>query len=557
MLDGCVPWPEEFVALYEKKGYWEGLTLGEAFDGWVGRYADRVAVEYQGRQVTYEQMGAYATRLAYHMTELGIETYDRIIMQLPNVPELVYLIYACMKIGVIPICSLQFHRWAEISYLAQLSEARIHAIPGGEQPDFDYEAFAQEVSKATPSMAVTLATGTPRKPGIHSINELMEKEVDLAKAEAVLRGYRPDPTEPAFFQLSGGTTGVPKIIPRTHNDYHYNLKCNAAAIGEGMEGVDTKTLLLMPLMHNATLVCGLLPVHCMGGSVVFSPSLAPEAILQTISDSKATHTGLVAVFMKRFLDLPREVLDRYDTSSLERFVGLWNPEDADVYGFMELFGCDGIQVYGMAEGLICFSRWSDPPEIRHKTDGRPVSEADEVRIVDPDTEEDVPVGQEGECWCRGPYTVRGYYRAPERNAEAFTPDGFYRTGDLVRMDGGGNITWMGRIKDCIDRGAEKINAEEVEGHIARYPKVYRVAVVGMPDKYLGERVCAFIVPMPGETFTLEELNEFLLSEENIAKFKVPERLEFLDELPVTRVGKLEKKSLREKIARMLKEEGAL
>jgi len=211
----------------------------------------------------------------------------------------------------------------------------------------------------------------------------------------------------------------------------------------------------------------------------------------------------------------------------------------------------------MAEGLICWSRWSDPPDIRHGTDGRPVSEADEVKVVDPETHEAVAPGQIGECWCRGPYTIRGYYKAPERNKEAFISDGYYRTGDLVILDSNGNITWRGRIKDCIDRGGEKINAEEVENCILKFSKVDSVAVVGMPDKEYGERICAFIVSKPDVNFTLEELQDFLIEEMHIARFKVPERLEFIDELPITKIGKYEKKSLREMVTNKLKSEGKI
>jgi len=204
-----------------------------------------------------------------------------------------------------------------------------------------------------------------------------------------------------------------------------------------------------------------------------------------------------------------------------------------------------------------YTRMSDPLEIKLRTQGRPVSEADEVRAVDVNTGDDVPVGEIGECWTRGPYTVRGYYKAKERNLEAFTPDGFYKTGDLIRKDLNGNVTIVGRVKDCISRGAEKINAEEVETHVEQFPKVKAVAVVAMPDKVMGERACAFVVPQPGETFSLEDLCTFLLKDRKIAKFKLPERLEFVEELPVTKVGKYEKKSLREKIVEMLKAEGTI
>jgi len=554
MLEGCVPWPADRVKEYKQKGYWAGITLGQAFDEWVKKYADRPAVISDSGTFTYSQLDDAATRTAYHMAKLGIKTYDRVVFQLFNCVELVAAFYACMKIGAIPICSLALHRGAEISSLANQSGAVAHVLHSGSFFDFDNEEFALKMQQEAPSLKLIFVAGKPSHSGMHSINDLMDSDIDLKAARKMLAKYRPDPSEPAVFQLSGGTTGTPKIIPRTHDDYLYNAKCVADRIGGDK---NWRSLQLIPIIHNAGLICGLLPGLMVGGSIVFIKSFDGEQILASIQKYKVNTMGAVPVFIHRLMDLPEDIVAKYDTSSFRRFLGLWNPDDPKIYQFMERFHCDGIQVYGMAEGLICWSRWSDPPEIRHKTQGIPVSEADEVRVVDPETHEDAVLGQSGECWCRGPYTVRGYYKAPERNKEAFTPDGYYRTGDLVKKDSQGNITWSGRIKDCIDRGAEKINAEEVENYILKYSKVKDVAVVGMPDKELGERVCAFVVASTGQSFTLEDLKEFLLKNLGITPFKVPERLEFIDELPVTKIGKYEKKSLREKITQKLKSEGKI
>jgi 2,3-dihydroxybenzoate-AMP ligase len=499
-------------------------------------------------------MDEYATRLAFHLIRLGVATYDRVIMQLFNTPQLVYAVYACLKIGTIPICTLPTHRWSEISFLAKESEARVHIIPAGTVKDFDYEAFAEEIKAQAPDMKFILAAGKPSHQGIVSIDELIHQGPDLKTCRKELQRYRPDPMQPAFFQLSGGTTGTPKIIPRTHNDYYYNAKCSA----EALEYNETsRVLVTMPLMHNAPMINVLLPVHLKGGCVALMPSLAPESILQAVEENKPDILLLIHVHMMRILSMPDEVRQKYDYSSIRRLMGGWNQFDPDTSKIFDLFDCTGVATYGMAEGLVCWSRWSDPREIWFYTDGRPVSEADETRVVDPATGERLPAGEKGEMQCRGPYTIRGYFNAPQRNKEAFTSDGFYRTGDLVTQDADGYITWRGRIKDCIDRGAEKINAEEVEGHIVTFPKVKEVAVVGMPDKEMGERICAFVVPQPGATFALDELQAYLLNERSIARFKLPERLEFIDALPLTKVGKFEKKSLREQITKTLKAEGKI
>lgn len=554
MMEGCVPWPDDFVRRYKEKGYWEDIPFGEHFNDWVQRYTDRPALSCQGQEISYRQLDEYVTRLAFHMIRMGVETYDRVVIQLFNVPELVYAVYACLKIGAIPICSLPTHRWSEISFLAKQSEARGHVIPAGAIKDFDYETFAEEIREAVPSMEFVLTAGKPSRPEMVSIDELIHQGPDLETCRNELERYRPDPMEPAIFQLSGGTTGTPKIIPRTHNDYYYNAKCSAEAL-EYNE--DSRVLVTMPLMHNAPMINALLPVHLKGGCVALMPSLAPESILQAVEENKPDILLLIHVHMMRIISMTDDVRRKYDYSSIKRLIGGWNQFDPDTPKIFEIFDCPGVATYGMAEGLVCWSRWSDPREIWFYTDGRPVSEADETRVVDPATWEKLPISEKGEMQCRGPYTIRGYYKAPERNKDAFTPDGFYRTGDLVTQDANGYITWRGRIKDCIDRGAEKINAEEVEGHIVTFPKAKEVAVVGMPDKEMGERVCAFVVAQGDDTFTLAELQEYLLNECNIAKFKLPERLEFIDALPLTKVGKFEKRSLREQITANLKAEGTI
>jgi non-ribosomal peptide synthetase component E (peptide arylation enzyme) len=212
------------------------------------------------------------------------------------------------------------------------------------------------------------------------------------------------------------------------------------------------------------------------------------------------------------------------------------------------------QVLGMAEGLLCYTHLDEPDEIAFKTQGRPLSPADEIRIVNFDGT-DVEAGGMGELWCRGPYTIRGYFRAPERNREAFTADGFYRTGDLVRLDRSGNLVVEGRIKDVINRGGEKINAEEIEAHLIAHPAVSAAAVVAMPDAVLGEKACAYVCLRDSETFALSVMREFLAAR-GIAQFKWPERIEIVDRLPLTNVGKIRKTELRRDITEKIAAECA-
>ena len=217
------------------------------------------------------------------------------------------------------------------------------------------------------------------------------------------------------------------------------------------------------------------------------------------------------------------------------------------------FGCTPQEVYGTAEGLINMVRLDDPDALLLESSGAPVCPDDEIRVVD-DAGNEVADGVQGELVTRGPYTIRGYYDAPEKNREAFTADGFYRMGDIVRREGR-HVFTEGRRKDLVNRGGEKISCEEVENLIYMHPAVKVVTLVAMPDPVFGEKACAFVVPKPGQTLTFEALIAFL-KEQRIASFKLPERLEVVAELPLSPVGKILKRELRERITAALAREAA-
>jgi 2,3-dihydroxybenzoate-AMP ligase len=217
-----------------------------------------------------------------------------------------------------------------------------------------------------------------------------------------------------------------------------------------------------------------------------------------------------------------------------------------------VLGCRLQQVFGMAEGLVNYTRPDDPDDIVHTTQGRPISPDDEVRVVD-GADVDVPDGVTGHLLTRGPYTIRGYYRADEHNAVAFTADGFYRTGDLVRRLPTGHLTVTGRAKDQINRGGEKVAAEEIENHLLAHPAVLDAAVVPMPDAYLGERTYAFVVPREGaETPTAAQLRAFV-RDRGLAAYKIPDKVALVDGFPVTGVGKVSRAALRAELRARLQE----
>lgn len=547
-----VPYPEEFAEKYKKKGYWAGLTLGEAFDDVAAVFPNKEALVSDERRLSYSQLKNETDRLAVSFLNSGLKPRDRVIVQLPNIAEFVCCYYALLKIGVIPVMCLPQHRFSEISYIAKQCEARGYIIPDFYRK-FDYLEFAEEVKEAVPSLQYVYVAGEKCPEGYFSLREMLQEETDAEQINELLEKNKPDPMDVAVFLLSGGTTGLPKVIPRTHNDYLYTAKATALPSGLSKYSV---YLAIAPLAHNMTLACpGISGTFLNGGKVVLVERVSLESMCEVIDKEKVTIVGLVPALIIGLLNYEKR--GEYDLSSLAGIVSggsKLNPEVAK--RIKPELGCNLLQQFGMAEGVLMMTDdTSDEERVIFETIGRPVSPADEIRIVD-ENGLDVPPGEVGEMICRGPYTIRGYYNAPEHNKTAFTEDGFYRSGDLMKMDvESGCYIVDGRIKDMINRGGENISAEELDNLILSHPKVKNGAVVAMPDPVLGEKCCAYVVLKENQSLDLPELNSFLLDKQ-IAKFKLPERLEIVDELPLTNVGKVSKRELKIDIEEKIKRENA-
>lgn len=552
-FEGFTPYPDTFSRQYREKGYWIDKTISRVLDEKCQQFADRtVLISDSDQRYTYQVFGNLVTRLALHFHLLGLKEKDRVILQLPNVPEVLIACVAIIKAGGIPIMALPPHQESEIGYFAQFSGAKAIVIPDMFKKT-DKQAMVNNIMvQKGSSLELVFVLGQNIQKGFFSIDAMLKDPIEKRNDPNVLP--QPDPDCPAVFQLSGGTTGVPKLIPRTHNDYVHNFTCNA----ETCELNENSVLLTaIPQEHNFALACpGFFGLAYKGGSQIISKDPRPETIMSLIEKHKVTHWIAVPAMIISLLNHPNR--HQYNLSSLEVILtggSKLNPEVA-IRIFSELH-CDVQQVLGMAEGPLFWTRRNDPEEIKIHTQGRPQSPGEEFKIVDLITEKEVPEGEVGELWCRGAHTIRGYYKAPDHNRKSFSKDGFYKSGDLVRLHPSGNIVVEGRIKDCINRGGEKISAEEVENHILAHPQIDNCAYVAMPDPILGEKACVFVTLKNGASLDLFRLNDFLENERRIAKFKLPERMEILDVLPLTNVGKVNKKALREKIAAELSLEAEL
>ena len=534
-MDGVVPFPSEFAAKYREKGYWRDQPLRDVFKDWCDRFADRVALIDADRRVTFGELDKRSTNLALNLLDLGIVPRDRLVVQMPNVIEFAYLHFALQKIGAIPVLALPPHRFREISFFAATAQAVATVTPDAHR-DFRFTDMVERVRADVPSLRHGIVLGDAPD-GFVSLLDLIERPATRPASD--LDAITIDPTDPALFLLSGGTTGIPKLIPRTHNDYAYN-----SAMAASVCAIDADSVLLdvLPIGHNLPLACpGLQGFLMHGAATVLHTSTAPEDVFPLIEQHGVTHIHAVPALLIRWTE--SKLAEQHDLTSVrviqsggQRLQPEVRRRTAAVFRNVTVQ-----ENFGMAEGLLMFVRLDDPLDVRMETVGRRICADDEILLLG-ENDEPVAFGEVGELCCRGPYTLRGYYKAEEHNARAFTPDGFYRSGDLLRQHPSGNYMVEGRKKDLINRGAEKVSAEEIEELILRHPAVENVACVPMPDPVLGERNCACVVLRAGQSLDLPELVAFLEPFE-LAKYKYPERIERFDSFPLSNFGKVSKKDL--------------
>ncbi|MBV8993100.1 MAG: AMP-binding protein [Pseudonocardiales bacterium] len=525
MLDGCLTWPDQMADHYRKSGLWRGEALGVVLRRSAQLHPDRVALVSGRSRWRYAQLDAIVDRRAAGLAGYGITAGDRVVVQLPQVAEFVVVCFALWRIGAHPVLCLPSYRSVEVTHLCRVAEPVAYVIPDVHL-GFDYRVLAAAMRRQCPSLQHVFVAG--------------DADEHIALDDVVgAPGEFPDPnpSDVAFFLLSGGTTGLPKLIPRTHDDYAYQIHASAQVCGLTQDSV---YLVVLPIEFNFPWGCpGVLGTFAVGGTVVLALATATDDHFALIEHERVTLTSLVPSMVSLWLEeVPYSTRDLSSLTLLQ--VGGAPLHDDLAAHITPTLGCALQQVYGMAEGLLCLTRLDDPAHTVLHTQGRPLSSADELMVVDTHGQQ-VPTGQVGELLTRGPYTVRGYYRGGEHNTTTFTPDGYYRTGDLVRMLADGCVIVEGRRKDVIIRGGDKICATELENYLLSYPGVRQVAVVALPDPLLGERSCACVVTAD-TSISLAQLRT-ALHQRGIADYKLPDRLEIVPQLPMTGLGKVDKKQL--------------
>lgn len=532
LANGFTRFPEARAEAYRQAGYWQGKALDSILDEAAQRWPDKAAVVDASGTYSFAELDALADRIGAALAAQGILQGDRVLVQLPNSREFAVATFGLLRAGVVPVLCLPGHRSAELGHFAEVSGAVGLVIPDV-IAGFDYRDLAAELVSEHPRLRHILVDGEPGN--FQSWSTLKDFENPGPPDITV------DTSGPAVLLVSGGTTGLPKLIPRTHDDYLYN----ATACAQACEMVhDDVYLAVLPAGHNFPFACpGLLGSMTVGATTVYTDDPSPESAFALIDTHGVTVTGLVNALAKLWAQACdwEPVLP---TSLRVVQVGgsRMSPEEAR---FIREGLSPGLQqIFGMAEGMLNFTRPGDPVDVVENTQGRPMSPHDEMRVVDEDGHEVAP-GQEGELLVRGPYTLNGYYRAEEANARSFSPDGFYRTGDRVRIftDGprAGYVEVTGRIKDVIHRGGETVSATDLEDHLLSHPAVHTAAAVALPDDYLGEKICAAVV-FNGAPISLVELNKFL-DQRGASAHARPDVLVPMPAMPTTAVGKIDKKKL--------------
>lgn len=528
---------------YRDRGWWRPEFLDDLVLSPRVHAGHRVALACAGRAFTRAELDAAVSGCAARLARSGIRTGETVLVQLPNQVQFVVLVLALIRIGVRPALALPALREHELEAVVTALAPTALAVPARHQR-FDHLRLAERLRARHPSVRTLLVSGLPGPAGEHLDLDRLVEAGETLRAPA---GRRPSDT--ALFLLSSGTTGTPKPIARTHEALGHVIRAAAAVSGLTPESV---FLAVLPVTHGfAFSAPGVLGTLAHGGKVVLGAPDDAAAALALIERERVTHCALTPALALQWLTA-RAAHGGHDLSSLRVLqVGGARLDASTAARLAEVFDCRIQQVYGMSEGQLNFTRLDDPPEVAFTTQGRPSSPGDETLVVDGEGRR-VTEGDLGELLVRGPGVITCYHG--DAGAASFTPDGFYRTGDLVRRHPSGNFVVAGRLKDVINRGGEKIAADEMEALVLTHPGVRAAAAVAMPHRVLGEAVCLYVVGAGEGAPSLREIRGHLEAG-GLARFKLPERLVEVPALPSTAVGKTDKVRLREDIAARLEAEG--
>jgi len=549
LLEGVIPYQQQDIEKYNRLRWWQGLTLGDLLDRAADIHPDKEAFVDGTSRITYQQAREGADRLALGLVKLGLKPLDRVLLQIPNWNEFVYAFFAVQKIGAISVLLIDRYRQHEISGLVELTGATAWIV-ASKYKKTDYLPIVQDIRKDYPGVEKIITVRAGKTGGsFFRLEDLIAENPVTAEGRRQLDAMRPDPMQVAHMGATGGTTGRPKIVPRSHNSLITGTSYCSMSWDQHIEDIN---LIAGPIGHDLSFSKAFLGSVITQGKTIFLDTTNDEEICRSIEQEGVTSIVWVPTLAQRLVNYKE--LDKYNLSSLKKMHSAGAASHPDlVKEVIEKLGMTFYNGYGATEGMTTITRKIDDMHTICTTVGRPTCPYDTYRVID-FLEKPLPQGGNGELVLKGPGVFTGYYNNPEENSMAFTVDGFFKTGDMAVIDEKGYIRITGRIKEMINRGGESISSREIEDLIMHHPQVSEVAVVPMPDPDMGEKACAFIQLVKGGQLGFKEIISFLKSRQ-ASVLQLPERVEFITEMPHTATGKLDKKALREDIKNKLRRTG--
>jgi 2,3-dihydroxybenzoate-AMP ligase len=543
-IEGFEPYRPEDVEKYNKYRWWLGLTWGDMFDKATDLYPQKECLADDSSRFTYEQLREKVDRLALSFMELGIAQRDFVLLQIPNWHEYIIAFYALQKIGAITVLLIARHGLAEIKHVCSLTHP-VAWIGPDQYKKTEYLPMIQELIEDNKELKHLISVRAQENKAFIPLEKLIDAGKLTPSSLAGLAARRPDPMEVSMILLTGGTTGLPKAVPRTHNDYIASVEYHSRAWEITSNDV---VLSAAPVSHAQAMHNGVGGAFFNFAKYVITDSTEAQDICGIIEREKVTAFPTVPAIVQRMLTF--ENIEQYDISSLSKIYAGGAPSTPEmVKSIYDKLDCKFINAFGSAEGSGAMTRLDADIETICTTVGKIDCPYAKFKIVDQNGQE-VPVDHEGELITKGPNIFTGYFKSHEDNMMTFTEDGFFKTGDLAKIDRQGTIMITGRIKETILRGGETISAVGIERLISSHPNVADVAVIGMPDKALGERICAYVQLKEGTALPFEELITYLRNS-GASVMQLPERVEFIERIPLTNIGKADKKALKEDIVKKL------
>ncbi len=551
IIEGWNPFTDDEINSCVSAGVWRNLTAGDLLDRHARALPDKVAIIDDSHAVSWQELKFKSDRLALHFHQMGLGYGDFVVTITPNILDFYFIFFAVARLGAVPVMCLPRHRKLEIYHTTALHQAKAIVVPCGEK--FDFAAMVEEIRQEASSLKLFLTVGGNPVRDWVPVERLLGDPVEKNYPADYLGQFRPDPNDIMVEQLSGGTTGVPKGIPHTHNEYICGWEYGGLAKDQGGDSV---SMGMTPVAHNMAFAAVAGPMFFSGGTVVVTRSTNPEDHFRMIQQHKVTHIPMVPLQLTRWLEAG-EIMKKYDLSSLKVIeVGAQKVRPELVKMTLDRMPVGFTAVFGTSEGPLFGTRLDAPLEIHQHTVGKHYipEEFARVRIVDDENREVAP-GQTGELAIKSPMGFKGYFRNPEENARSFDRDGFFHTGDLVSRTPGGDYVVEGRKKDTIKRAGENVYPDAVEIRLLKHPSIASAALVGMPDLAMGERLCAFVQPRDGRQLALADIQRFC-EQQGLAVYQWPERLETVRGWPM--VGnKIGKRFLRAYVTCRLFEEGTI